>query len=108
MIQENFSGSEGREGIGGVRSERQREGETGKRNVKIMFWNIVVLGSKDMEVWEFSEKFDFIKLTEIYIDEGGWNKMKQMMTKGWKCECQCVKKENRKDRAIGEIITGIK
>ena len=54
----------GKEGIGGKRSEGGKEGETGKGKVKIMFWNVAGIDSKDTEVWEYLEKFDFIGLTE--------------------------------------------
>ena len=73
-----------------------------------MFWNVAGLGAKDTEVWEYLDKFDFIGLTETWVDEAEWNKIKQNMPKGWKLECQCAIRENKKGRVMGGIITGIK
>ena len=43
--------------------------------MKMCFWNVAGLISKDKEVWKYLKTFDVIGLTETWIEEDNWEKL---------------------------------
>ncbi|KAJ3651306.1 hypothetical protein Zmor_017356 [Zophobas morio] len=79
-----------------------------KRGLKLLFWNIAGLKKKDNLFWDYVKNFDFVGLTETWILERDWNKLKDVLPKEFQWKLQGAKKEKRKGRAKGGIITGVK
>ncbi|KAJ3644328.1 hypothetical protein Zmor_026994 [Zophobas morio] len=79
-----------------------------KRGLKLLFWNIAGLKKKDNLFWDYVKNFDFVGLTETWILERDWNKLKDVLPKEFQWKLQGAKKEKRKSRAKGGIITGVK
>ncbi|KAK2574800.1 hypothetical protein KPH14_012991, partial [Odynerus spinipes] len=63
--------------------------------------------NKDREVWEYLEDFDFVGLTETWLEEDGWVKIRNKLPKSLVWECCPARKEFKKGRAKGGIITGV-
>lgn len=72
------------------------------------FWNIAGLMNKDKDFWEYIQCFDFIGLTETWIEERQWDKWENKLPSNFVWKCSYATREHKKGRAIGGIITGIK
>ncbi|KAJ3646142.1 hypothetical protein Zmor_023744 [Zophobas morio] len=79
-----------------------------KCGLKLLFWNIAGLKKKENLFWDYVKNFDFVELTETWILERDWNKLKDVLPKEFQWKLQGAKKEKRKCRAKGGIITGVK
>lgn len=55
-------------------------------------------------------KWEVIIMVETWLDEKGWERIRKRLPKGGyiKSEIQEAKRRNKKSRAIGGIITGVK
>ena len=49
-----------------------------------------------------------IGLIETWVDERGWEKMKDKMPEGWRWKCQVARREGKMGRAKGGIVTGVR
>lgn len=72
----------------------------------LIFWNIAGLGNKDEEFWKYIKRFDFISLNETWIEEKGWERMKEKMPKTHEWAYSFSKKSKKKGRAKGGFIIG--
>ncbi|XP_018406609.1 PREDICTED: uncharacterized protein LOC108782751 [Cyphomyrmex costatus] len=45
---------------------------------------------------------------ETWVEQKKWNKIKRKLPKGFTWKCQAAKRKNRKGRAMGGIITGVR
>ena len=54
------------------------------------------------------ETYDFVGLTETWVDEKQWNGLQNRLPNSFNWKCQLAKKEKNKGRASGGIITGVK
>ncbi|KAK1123249.1 hypothetical protein K0M31_008879 [Melipona bicolor] len=88
--------------------EGERSDEEGSKRGKLLFWNVAGLERKDKDFWNCVKKYDFIEMTEIWVDYRGWERLKGKFREGFAWNCQTTKKEKKKERARGGIITGIK
>ncbi|KYN38116.1 hypothetical protein ALC56_07516 [Trachymyrmex septentrionalis] len=98
--------SEERKKGGKQKGKATEEGE--KRSIKGVFWNIAGLKRKDEDFWDFLKDFDVIGLSETWVEEAGWGKIKEKMPDGWRWKCQPARREKKRGRAMGGIITGIR
>lgn len=48
---------------------------------KLIFWNISGATNKDKEFWKYIKDFDFVSLSETWLDENGWNKINNRLSK---------------------------
>jgi len=44
-----------------------------------LFWNVAGLGNKDKEFWGYVRCFDFVSLCETWVDEKGWEGIKEKL-----------------------------
>lgn len=82
--------------------------EAARKLIKIGFWKVAGLISKDRQFWEFVEELDVIGMVETWVDDKKWNKLKEKLPQDYKWKCQFAKKEKSKGTAKGGIITGVK
>lgn len=73
-----------------------------------MFWNVAGIKRKDSDFWKFIEQYDFVGLTETWIEEKDWTKMKKFLPEGFVWKCLFARRIKRKGRAMGGIITGVR
>ncbi|XP_018343269.1 PREDICTED: uncharacterized protein LOC108749206 [Trachymyrmex septentrionalis] len=92
-----------------IRFWAKREKERGRR-VKVGFGKAWMNGlkRKDEDFWDFLKDFDVIGLSETWVEEAGWGKIKEKMPDGWRWKCQPARREKKRGRAMGGIITGIR
>lgn len=74
-----------------------------KEGLKICFWNIVGIINKCDETWEYLDNFDIIGLTETWIEEEEWKKIKDKMSNKFNWICTTARKENKKGRGRGGL-----
>lgn len=81
--------------------------EKGERRVKIYFWNVAGLENKCEETWEYLESFDTLGLTETWMDEGAWNRIKSKIKRRFIWNYIPAVRKNKKGRTKGEILTAV-
>ncbi|XP_036150976.1 golgin subfamily A member 6-like protein 22, partial [Monomorium pharaonis] len=62
-------------------------------------------GRKD--TWEYLEEFDVLGLTETWIEEEGWRRIKDKLPNKFRWNCIPARREHKKGRARGGIITAV-
>lgn len=56
------------------------------------------------ETWKYLETFDVIGLTETWIDEEGWKKLRNNLSRQFEWDCILATRETNRGRAKGEIL----
>jgi len=67
----------------GIFKEQPRKGKKGtnareegwdrkKDRMKILFWNMAGTGNKNKDWWRYIIGFDFVSVSETWLDEKGW------------------------------------
>jgi len=87
------------------KKKKKVEREVGWR---MMFWNIAGLGNKDRDFWKELENWDVIILSETWVEERNWGKVKSKLPRGFIWNTQWATKENKRGRAMGGMIMGIR
>ncbi|XP_070157223.1 uncharacterized protein [Polyergus mexicanus] len=72
------------------------------------FWNVAGLKNKDKGFWDRIGEWDVIVLMETWVDEKGWRGVKNKLQKGFKWGVQYASRKNKKGRAMGGMIMGIR
>ncbi|KAG7196803.1 hypothetical protein KM043_016916 [Ampulex compressa] len=78
----------------------KEEREKGDKNVKV--WKV---GNK--EVWKYIEKYDIVELTETWMDEKAWNRMRGRLASTYEWSSVQAVKEKRKGRAKGGLVAAV-
>lgn len=86
----------------------ERGGERGRGGWKIGFWNVAGLGNKDKNFWEEIGRWEVVVLLETWVEKKGWEKIKEKLPRGFKWEMQPATRRNKRGRAMGGMIMGIK
>ncbi|XP_039312991.1 uncharacterized protein LOC120359478 [Solenopsis invicta] len=76
--------------------------------VSIAFWNVAGLRNKDKEFWKGMERWEVMVLIETWIEEKGWKYIEGKLPKGYEWKVQWAKRRNKKGRAIGGMMLGIR
>lgn len=87
---------------------KNNECKDGKRTISIMFWNVAGISRKDRDFWDYVKKFDIVNFTETWIEEKGWKKIEHLLPTDYNWETQYAKKDKKKGRGSGGMITGIR
>lgn len=74
----------------------------------MLFWNIADINNKDKEFWEYVNDFDFISLSETWLEQEGWIKLKNKLPDSHIWECKYAKKIKKKGKAKEGFIIGIR
>lgn len=74
----------------------------------IVFWNVAGLYDKDKKFWEDLRKWDVLVLLETWVEKRGWNRIKEKLSRGFSWGKQWAAREEKKGRAKGRIIMGIR
>lgn len=92
-------------------SRDEKKGKRGEReeleNVKILFWNVAGLSNKDKEFWSFIEGYDFVGFMETWVEEKGWENLRNRLCDKMEWIAVHAKKEKRKGRAKGGMLVGV-
>ncbi|KYN18941.1 hypothetical protein ALC57_08784, partial [Trachymyrmex cornetzi] len=66
------------------------------------------LGNKDREFWDNLKRWDAMVLMETWVEGKGEKKLRERLPDGYVWRIQNAKRRNKKGRAMGGIIMGIK
>jgi len=75
---------------------------------KIAFWNVAGLLNKDKEFWRGLEEWDVMCLCETWVDRKKWDNIRYRMPKGFRWKVQWAGRKNRRGRAMGGMLMGIR
>lgn len=64
-----------------------------------MFWNVAGVNNKDRDFWNFVYERDYISLSETWMEEKGWEMIKNRFPKTHAWEYSFALKEKKKGRA---------
>lgn len=87
-----------------VDKQKKRE----EKVFKVAFWNVAGLLGKDRKFCERIKDWNVIVVSETWIDERGWEKIKDRIPKGYNWKVQFAGKKNRKGGAMGGMIMGVR
>ena len=87
---------------------RAVQGEGENERVKIAFWNVAGLGNKDREFWKGINDWDVVVMMETWVEDKGWERIKGKMTKGYRWWGQMASRKNKKGRAMGGMVIGVR
>jgi len=76
--------------------------------MEILFWNVAGIGNKDRDWWRYIIGFDFISLSETWVDEKGWRLWKEKLPSSHILDCEYAVKNKNKGRTKGGFIIGKK
>ena len=76
--------------------------------MRVAFWNVTGLLSKDEGFWEEVKKWDVVMLSETWIDEEDWKKVKRKLPKGYKWRLQEAKEDKIKGKKKGRMVSGVR
>jgi len=100
-----YGGRGERKGLeGGKRSEDEEQGE----GWRVAFWNVAGVKNKDSDFWRRLGGWEVVVMTETWIEEKDWERLKEKLPKEFVWKLQMAKRRNRKGRAIGGILLGVK
>lgn len=66
------------------------------------------VGNKDRDFWNYIKGFDFISLSETWMDEKRWENWRGRLPKSHEWECSYAVKDKNRGRAKGGFIIGKK
>lgn len=75
---------------------------------KVAFWNVAGLGSKDKDFWEGMKEWDVLVMSETWVHKKRWVKIREWLPREYEWTAQMAKRKNRKGRAMGGMIMGIR
>jgi len=85
-----------------VRFRKGREiQKKGAEGWKVMFWNVAGLKKKDKDFWIGLKEWEVICLSETWVEEKGWERIKGKLPRGYIWRVQFAKKRSKKGRAMG-------
>ena len=103
------------------RAGKRREGERGRREglkgreqaasgggYKVAFWNVAGLKNKDGDFWKGLKEWEVMVMCETWMEERDWDYIENRLPKGYVWGKQWAKRENKKGRAIGGMLMGVK
>lgn len=70
--------------------------------------NVAGLGGKDRGFWKELEEWDVIVMSETWVEEKGWGRVKDKLPAGFICKMQAAKRRNKEGRAMGGMFMGIR
>jgi exonuclease III len=76
--------------------------------IRIVFWNVAGIKTKEDEFWKYLGEFDVVGLVETWVEEKGWERLERRMPREFEWKCQYADRESKKGRAKGGIIMGVK
>lgn len=80
-----------------------REREQGFEK-KFVFWNVERKGKRGKEFWKYIKNFEAISLCETWVDEKGWESLRERLTKSHAWACSFTVKNKNRGRAKDFII----
>ena len=75
---------------------------------RIGFWNVAGLTNKEEEFWKGIGEWEVIVLLETWLEKKGWSKVRNRVPKGYKWRTQWASRNNRKGRAMGGMMIGVR
>ena len=83
--------------------------EKEKRGIwKVAFWNVAGVKRKDEEFWRGLTEWDVIVMSETWVEEKEWEAVARRLPKGYIWEKQWARRENKRGRAMGGMIMGVR
>ena len=87
--------------------DRERDNRRKRRGkIEILFWNVAGLVNKDRDFWRYIREFDFVSLSETWVDAEKWDNIKSLLPNTHEWVCSHAKRIKKKGRAIGGFVLG--
>ncbi|XP_066593195.1 uncharacterized protein [Prorops nasuta] len=107
MRREREGGGEERKG--GVEERKEgKEIDRKGRGIEIVFWNVAGVSKKDEDFSQRIGRWDVVCLVETWLEEKGWDDLRKKLPRGYEWWVQWAKRQEKKGRAKGGIVMGVK
>lgn len=90
------------------RKNKKNSNRNDRTNVRIGFWNVHGLKSKENDFWEYIRTFDRFGLTETWTEEKDWKKIENRLPDNYIWKHTPAKRYHKYGRATGGMLTGLK
>jgi len=72
----------------------------------LILWNVTGIERQDKDFWNYIIDYDYIGLSETWLDEKGWDRIKEKLpaTRVW--EALHAERKNKKSMAKSDILIG--
>lgn len=87
----------------GGRREKRGERELSKK-IKVVFWNISGLANKDEEFWKTVERWYIIFLSETWVENKDWDKIKNKLPMNFTWRMQGGKGIIKRGEVQGDVV----
>jgi len=64
--------------------------------LRLIFWNVAGLARKDEEFWRYICEYDFISLSETWLDDKRWDRLKGWLPYSHEWENSVARKKKTK------------
>lgn len=64
--------------------------------------------NKERGFWREVEEWDVVMMSGIWMDQKGWDTVRRFLLKGFRWEVQLAERKNKKGRAMGGILVGVR
>jgi len=64
--------------------------------LRLVFWIVAGLPRKDEEFWKYICEYDFISLSKTWLDDKGWDRLKDWLLDSHEWEGSVARKEKTK------------
>ncbi|KAK2578550.1 hypothetical protein KPH14_012579 [Odynerus spinipes] len=96
-----------------IAREEARKGNTvwvGRRAMKVNveWWLWDGIANKDKDYWNRIRRWDVIVMIETWIEEKGWERLKERMPQEYDWECKPATRRSKKGRAMGGMVMGVR
>jgi len=65
---------------------------------KVAFWNVAGLVNKDKDFWRGIKEWDVVTLSETWVDEKGWSRVRGKLPRGYEWGVQFATRRSKKVR----------
>lgn len=64
----------------GQNDRGQKMGKVRRKERNLIFWNIAGIRNKDKKFWGYIKRFDFVSLSETWVEKKKWEKLKKRLS----------------------------
>lgn len=78
------------------------------KKLRALFWNVAGLENKGQDFWEHIRRFEYVSMSETWVEEKVWEKMLNRMPGEFRWRAQFARRDAKKGRAKSGIVTGVR
>lgn len=94
--------------VGVGMEEGRRRVEQIRKQWRVAFWNVTGIENKDGEFWEGMQEWEAVMMSETWVEEKRWDRVKNKLPKEYGWVVQWAIRRSKKGRVKGGMRMGIR